>query len=1686
MSSQREGSNVKNRQLVRILAALGVGLWAAPAFAICGDGEVEVAEECDDGNLFDGDGCSMACTVEDGFVCEPVSFELDLSQSLDVSGTSANFVVDSPTVVRQTANSIPAVFNTTMPADIAAITFDMSVQTTGDDDFIGWTVGWDSGELASTGTPATTDWLYFSWKQGTQTALGGSRQSGLTLSRVTGNVTEGQMWSGDGGNVTRLAEANSFPLAGGSTSGWQDNRKYRVRMIFSPDRIRVWITPETVVGSNLFLPANEALEFDVTPASVSTTTFPTGNLGFYVHSQPAERYELIGPTDGSVCSVDTDGDGVKDRSDFDSDKDGIPDLIELPSFSGDPDVDTDIDGVPDWNDPDHVPGGCPPAATVPPTCASLPAAVDPDGDGVPNHLDLDSDGDGITDAREAGLLDTDGDGESDDCTTVDGDGVCDSGGLPGAAPDTDGTVPDFLDTDSDDDGLADTLEAFDTDGDGTADVSPAGNDHDDDGVDDAFDPDCIGPGSPAGCAAAGLPVVTPLTGAQDADGNGTPDWLQVCRDGYVTAPEVCDDGNAVDDDGCSNVCLLGTGEPCTTGADCDGAICDPDDMVCSVCVDDMAGAAVDTGCVSATPVCDAVGVPNVCTVCTDNAAAGVTDDGCGGATPICDVSGATPTCVGCSGDADCGAGLVCVANACVPCEDSMTGGGVDRGCAASAPLCDPAGPVCEVCLDDTSGGLDLGCAASAPACDTSGASNTCTLCEDDATGVMVDNGCDASSPVCDDSGAPACVECTIDDHCPGALVCGPSNFCAPGCTMDSDCAATPDVPVCDTGGGICVGCVDDDDCGGITTCNPRQECVFGDNDGDGVTDEVDLDDDNDGVLDQDELGGTDLSADSDDDGVPDYLDPDAVTCTDGDSDGLCDALPLAFDADGDGVANHLDRDADGDGLVDLVEGGGSDGDADGLVDGFADGNGDGVDDGIAAAPLTLPDTDSDVLADFLDRDSDGDGITDTREANGADADGDGRLDGATDADGDGLADSLLGAALVGPDTDGDGALDGLDVDSDGDDVPDSVEGHLGTEAAGMDTDGDGIDDAYDADCTDCAGVVGVIAALPDTDVAGGPDFRDVDADGDGIADGAECPMPAMCFDADGDDTPDFRETDADDDGLDDAVEGHDVDLDGSGDVAPSGVDSDGDGLDDAYDADCADAADCGGVIGVVAPIPDTDSDMRPNFQDPDDDGDGRETATEIQDAIDYSGPATDPNDIDEDGESNWYDTDSDGDGALDMTENQGDGDANDDGLLDYLDPMFAAADSDGDGILDVVECDGVLPVGDSCRDSDGDGAPDYLDPDDDNDGLATLLEFGAPDPDDGDPANDRDADNDGVPNHLDLDADGDGIPDLWENGGADLDADGDGRPDDGTDADGDGVLAVFDADDDDAAVVSLPDPVDTDMTGQPDALDLDADGDGITDIVESGGTDSDGDGKVDDDTDSDGDGLADGVDPDDGGTPRTPPDTDDDGAADYQDVDSDGDGVRDDVEGHDANADGVADTDASGSDLDGDGIDDAFDPSAGGMAAPLPDNDGDGTPDWRDDDDDGDGSPSATEGTGDLDDDGTPDYLDPDDDGDGIATADEIADGSEHGNDVDGDGEPNWRDTDSDGDGLDDATEGRDDADGDGVPAYLDPDEGPMMPTTEGGYSGGALCAASDTGAGDGFGWLLLVGLALWRRRRAS
>jgi len=96
----------------------------------------------------------------------------------------------------------------------------------------------------------------------------------------------------------------------------------------------------------------------------------------------------------------------------------------------------------------------------------------------------------------------------------------------------------------------------------------------------------------------------------------------------------------------------------------------------------------------------------------------------------------------------------------------------------------------------------------------------------------------------------------------------------------------------------------------------------------------------------------------------------------------------------------------------------------------------------------------------------------------------------------------------------------------------------------------------------------------------------------------------------------------------------------------------------------------------------------------------------------------------------------------------------------------------------------------------------------------------------------------------------------------------------------------------------------TDGDGLPNRLDLDSDNDGIHDVVESGGTDTDSNGTADDDDDNVDNTGSNGI-PTSAGGGNTPTDTGADGSPDYTNLDSDGDGCSDANEAYaNANADG--------------------------------------------------------------------------------------------------------------------------------------------------------------------------------------
>jgi gliding motility-associated-like protein len=210
---------------------------------------------------------------------------------------------------------------------------------------------------------------------------------------------------------------------------------------------------------------------------------------------------------------------------------------------------------------------------------------------------------------------------------------------------------------------------------------------------------------------------------------------------------------------------------------------------------------------------------------------------------------------------------------------------------------------------------------------------------------------------------------------------------------------------------------------------------------------------------------------------------------------------LAPDNDKDGLPDDEDLDDDNDGILDTFEN--------------------------AQCNPSSPscDTDGDGIINRFDLDSDGDGISDVLESDGKDSDGDGRADGAVSADG---IPSSAGNGNTPPDTDKDGKTDPYDLDTDGDSIPDNVEGQgTYTPPSGKDTDGDGLDDAYDKDH-------GIYVIPVDTDKDGKPDWRDLDTDNDGIPDVDEAgPDPSKPQDTDKDGVGDWREVDSNTDGIPD-------------------------------------------------------------------------------------------------------------------------------------------------------------------------------------------------------------------------------------------------------------------------------------------------------------------------------------------------------------------------------------------------------------------------------------------------------------------------------------------------------------------------------------------------------------------------
>ncbi|SEM24582.1 gliding motility-associated C-terminal domain-containing protein [Maribacter orientalis] len=283
----------------------------------------------------------------------------------------------------------------------------------------------------------------------------------------------------------------------------------------------------------------------------------------------------------SLYTIDTDGDGVWDSVDIDDDGDGILDSKEDRNLDGDHNhttnpTDTDCDGVPDYLDLDSDNDGIldnlegqnfhtyKPKSGIDsdgnglddiyessPGSGEGVAVNDRDGDGKPNHLDIDTDNDGIPDNVEAqttaGYVPPNQDSSA---TYITNHGV-NSAYIGGLTPvNTDGTPPpnkpDYQDFDSDDDLVLDSNEGNDFNYDGIPDQTYTGIDSDGDGLDDGYEGSDVNDGFDVNDE-----IDDPANDLPDTDGTGDVNYRDLDDDGDgIDTPDedANNDGDPTNDD----------------------------------------------------------------------------------------------------------------------------------------------------------------------------------------------------------------------------------------------------------------------------------------------------------------------------------------------------------------------------------------------------------------------------------------------------------------------------------------------------------------------------------------------------------------------------------------------------------------------------------------------------------------------------------------------------------------------------------------------------------------------------------------------------------------------------------------------------------------------------------------------------------------------------------------------------------------------------------------------------------------------------------------------------------------------------------------------------------------------------------------------------------------------------------
>lgn len=176
---------------------------------------------------------------------------------------------DTPSNWSQSTNGAHVVLNTNPSALFSGsnnlnsvLSGRFGVMEYSDDDFIGFVLGLQPGELTST----SADYWLIDWKQRGQSIGGSYSPSGLSISHVTnGSNSYYEAWY-HGTGFEEMERGNTL----GST-GWFDNRWYDFSLSYTADLIELSI--------------NGLTEISLTASEAGVTGFGSGSFGLYANSQ---------------------------------------------------------------------------------------------------------------------------------------------------------------------------------------------------------------------------------------------------------------------------------------------------------------------------------------------------------------------------------------------------------------------------------------------------------------------------------------------------------------------------------------------------------------------------------------------------------------------------------------------------------------------------------------------------------------------------------------------------------------------------------------------------------------------------------------------------------------------------------------------------------------------------------------------------------------------------------------------------------------------------------------------------------------------------------------------------------------------------------------------------------------------------------------------------------------------------------------------------------------------------------------------------------------------------------------------------------------------------------------------------------------------------------------------------------